>query len=135
LTAWYIYRGGDDRGPLHGRFDHDARPLAGSADYPVQVAIAVPMHQPGEDGLGVESEQAALAAIERAVLERAGDRAVLVGVITTIGVREFVLYTGDDGEWLEPFHRSLSAEFDDYELQMMARRDPDWAVYRAFVAS
>ena len=57
---------------------------------------------------------------------------VLVGVISTGGVREFVLYTGD-GQWLEEFQGAISAAVGTHEIQMMARRDPEWRVYRAFV--
>ena len=132
LTAWYIYRGGDEKGDLHARFDHDAAPLAGRPEFEIQVGLAVPLLDPGADGLPREGELDALDAIERIVVEEAGDRAVLVGVISTGGVREFVLYTGD-GQWLEEFQRSVSAAVETHEIQMMARRDPAWLVYRAFV--
>jgi hypothetical protein len=132
LTAWYIYRGGDAKGELHARFDHDAAPLAGRPEYEIQVGLAVPLLDPGPDGLPLDDELPALDAIERVVVEEAGDRAVLVGVISTGGVREFVLYTGD-GQWLEEFQGSVSAAVETHEIQMMARRDPEWLVYRAFV--
>jgi len=132
LTAWYIYRGGDARGPLHGRFDHDARPLAGSPEYPIQVGVAVPLLEPGLDGLPQEHELPALDEIEKVIVGIAETDAVLVGVISTAGVREFVLYTGD-GEWLEAYHNALSAAIESHEVQMMARRDPEWTIYRAFV--
>jgi hypothetical protein len=132
LTAWYIYRGGDAKGDLHARFDHDAAPLAGRPEYEIQIGLAVPLLDPGPDGLPQEDELPALDAIERVVVEEAGDRAVLVGVISTGGVREFVLYTGD-GQWLEEFQGAISAAIGTHEIQMMARRDPEWRVYRAFV--
>jgi uncharacterized protein DUF695 len=132
LTAWYIYRGGDAKGELHARFDHDAAPLAGRPEYEIQVGLAVPLLDPGPDGLPLDDELPALDAIERVVVEHAGDRAVLVGVISTGGVREFVLYTGD-GQWLEEFQGAVSAAVETHEIQMMARRDPEWLVYRAFV--
>ena len=132
MTAWYIYRGGDARGELHARFDHDAAALAGSPLYEIQVGLAVPLHDPGADGLPLDEELPALDDIERVVVEQARDRAVLVGVISTGGVREFVLYTGD-GQWLEEFQGAVSAAVETHEIQMMARRDPEWQIYRAFV--
>ena len=132
MTAWYIYRGGDARGELHARFDHDAAPLAGSPQYEIQVGLAVPLLDPGANGLPLDEELPALDDIERVVVETAGDRAVLVGVISTSGVREFVLYTGD-GQWLEEFQGAVSAAVETHEIQMMARRDPEWQIYRAFV--
>ena len=132
MTAWFIYRGGDAKGPLHGRFDHDARPLAGSPDYPIQIGIAIPLLEPGPDGLPQEPELGTLDDIERTIVGIAEGDAVLVGVISTGGVREFVLYTGD-GEWLEGYHDALSAAIESHEVQMMARRDPEWTIYRAFV--
>ena len=132
MTAWYIYRGGDEKGPLHGRFDHDARPLAGSADYTIQIGVAIPLLEPGPDGLPQEHEIPALDEIERTIVGVAEGDAVLVGVISTGGVREYVLYTGD-GEWLEAYHDALSEAIDSHEVQMMARLDPEWTIYRAFV--
>ena len=132
LTAWYTYRGGDAKGELHARFDHDAARLSGRPEYEIQVGLAVPLLDPGPDGLPLEAELPALDAIERVIVEEAGDRAVLVGVISTGGVREFVLYTGD-GQWLEEFQGAVSAAVETHEIQMMARRDPEWLVYRAFV--
>jgi hypothetical protein len=107
LTAWYIYRGADASGPLHGRFDHEGRPLAGSPQYPIQVGIAIPLLDPGDDGLAQVHELPALEEIERTVVGVAEGQALLVGVITTAGTREYVLYTGD-GEWLEAYHSALS---------------------------
>lgn len=132
MTAWYIYRGGDAQGELHARFDHDARAFAGRPEYEIQVGLAVPLLEAGPDGLPLEHELPALDAIEQVVVREAGDRAVLVGVISTGGVREFVLYTGD-GQWLEEFQGAVSAAVETHEIQMMARRDPEWLVYRAFV--
>jgi hypothetical protein len=132
LTAWYIYRGADDAGPLHARFDHDARALSGSGDYPIQVGIAVPLEDPGPDGLPQDAELPALDAIERWVVELSEGRGTLVGVISTRGVREYVLYT-DDGAWLEGFQHRLSVAAEPHEVQMMARNDPEWKIYRAFV--
>ena len=132
MTAWYIYRGGDAHGELHARFDHDARSLAGRPEFEIQVGLAVPLLEPGPDGLPLEHELPDLDAIERVVVQEAGDRAVLVGVISTGGVREFVLYTGD-GQWLEEFQGAVSAAVETHEIQMMARRDPEWLVYHAFV--
>ena len=47
-------------------------------------------------------------------------------MISTGGVREFVLYTGD-GQWLEEFQGAVSAAVETHEIQMMARRDPGMA--------
>jgi hypothetical protein len=132
LTAWYVYRGGDEQGPLHALFDHDARPLAGTDAYRIQVGVAVPLLDPGPDGLPQESEIADLDEIERVLVSLVEERAVLVGVISTGGVREFVLYTGD-GEWLETFQQLLSVAAEPHEVQLMARPDPEWKIYRAFV--
>jgi type IV secretory pathway TrbD component len=79
-----------------------------------------------------EAEQ--LNAFEDAVIERAGNRAVLVGVITTSGMREFVLYTGS-GEWIAAFHQDLIAALPTHTVQVMAKTDPKWSTYRQFASS
>lgn len=58
-----------------------------------------------------------------------GDRAVMVAVVTTGEMREFVLYTGA-GDWIAKFDGDLQAAAGDHtEVQVMAQRDPEWTAY------
>jgi hypothetical protein len=43
-----------------------------------------------------------------------------------------VIYTGS-GDWIPQFHQDMRATVATHEIQMMAKRDPQWDVYRSFV--
>ena len=73
-----------------------------------------------------------LAVFEDALIEKVAARAVLVGVITTNGTREFVMYTGS-GDWIAALHEELKAALPTHEVQVIAQTDPSWSVYRQFV--
>jgi hypothetical protein len=131
---WAVSEGNHNGKRLIARFRTGARPWVGSSKYPIQIGVAVPLVAPDGDGMpgGVEAEQ--LTAFEDALIGRAVDRAILVGVITTSGMREFVLYTGS-GEWIALFHEDLIAALPTHTVQVMAKTDPKWSTYRQFVSS
>ncbi len=71
-----------------------------------------------------------LAAFEDFIETRAAGFAVLVAVITTRGVREFVLHTGS-ADWIDGFHRDLDAALLTHQVQVLAELDLDWTVYKS----
>src|SRR5207237_9543812 len=92
----------------------------------------VPLKSPDANGFPGADEVKQLDALEDELVTLAGDRALLVGVITTSGMREFVLYTGT-GDWIAQFHKDRQARTDHHEVQVMAREDRACGTYRAFV--
>lgn len=91
------------------------------------------MTAPDERGFPAAPDEGdRLEALEERIIEMAAEHAVLVGVITTNGTREWVLYT-DAGEWIEPFHHALDDATPGYDVQVFAEHDPEWSVYTAFV--
>jgi hypothetical protein len=86
---------------------------------------------PNDNGLPVGDEADALESFEEQLVARVAGSGVLVLVITTSGMREFVLYTGDAG-WLPQLHEDLQAALPDYDVQMVGETDPKWAVYKQF---
>jgi hypothetical protein len=129
---WQVYEGRQNGKRLIASFNTGARQLVGSRNHGIQIGVAVPFHQPDPEGMPGADEMAQLTAFEDALAARAAGRAVLVGVITTGGMREFVLYTGS-GDWIEGFHHDLSAALPSHQVQVMAKSDPKWSVYRQFV--
>ena len=130
--AWEFSEGSYEGRPIITRFDRGAEALAGSREYPIQIGVAVRFRAPREDGFPSQDEAAELYEIEDKILELAPGGAVLVGVITTNGMREFVLYTGS-GDWIAAFHAALRDAIPHHEVQVMAKHDPKWDVYRQFV--
>ncbi len=130
--AWDISRGEYDDMLLLARFNSAYRRASNLTDYPIQIGVAIPLVSPDAHGMPGSHEEVELAAIEETILREAAGQAVLVGVITTKSMREFVLYT-TTGDWIESFHLRLSSGVASHEIQVMAKRDPEWTVYRQFV--
>lgn len=101
-------------------------------EHRIQIGVAVPLNDPNEHGPPHGDEHDELNAIEDLVVEVAGERATLVGVITTQSMREFVLYARDH-DWIAGFHEELRRRVAHHEVQVMGQRDPDWETYRTFV--
>jgi hypothetical protein len=62
---------------------------------------------------------------------QSGERALVVAVITTNGMREFVLY-GHDPNDLSAKHRKPEGEISHHEIQLMIQADPDWMTFKRF---
>lgn len=132
VDAWQISRGEDDGHDLFARFNAAFRKAVDRESYPIQIGVALPLNEPDDLGLPTTEEGVALGEAEDVLLECAGDRAVLVGVITTHGMREFVLYT-DQPDWVAGFREELQSAIASHSVQVMAQSDPGWHVYRTFV--
>jgi len=100
-------------------------------EWPIRIGIAIPFNAPTKSGLPSPDEDSALGYIEAMICSTAGDRAVLVIVITTSGMREFVLHARTH-DWLSAFHEELRAAVPSRYVQMMADEHPSWSVYESF---
>ena len=101
------------------------------AGYEHQVGIAVPLNAPEPTGLPSPAEDAELGVIEDAVcvsLEQDAE-SLLVAIISTGGMREFVFYTRAPDEVKRRFEE-LQTALASHEIQLMIQTDKDWKVYR-----
>jgi hypothetical protein len=95
-----------------------------------EVKIAVPVHQPDENGFPRGDEADQLGAIEERLateLESIG-QTVFVGVLSSDGMREFVFYTDSPSE----VHLKLvdvRGAVTTHHLQFAVQDDPDWFVF------
>ena len=134
--SWKVGHGEYGGKVLIARFNAGLKEIAGHPEYPYQVGIAVPLKEPTEQGLPTVDEDEALAIVEQQlakVLEDARE-SLLVGVLSTGGMREFVFYTVDPAAVREKFER-LQGTISSHELQLMIQEDPAWNVYRGFIRS
>lgn len=128
---WSVASGHHDGKPLVVRCNTALRTMVGSPTHSIQVGVAVPLLAPDGNGFPEGEEQDQLHAFEDALIATVADRAVLAAVISTGGMREFVLYSGER-DWLPALHADLKSLLPDHEVQMMAQTDPAWSVYRFF---
>lgn len=125
-----VISGMHEEKPLVARLDTSAEQLMGR--YSVQVGVAITFNDPTPEGFPTPDETKQLESIEATLLRKAVEQSVLVGVITTGGMREFVLYT-NSSTWLEAFHEAMKKAVPTHQIHVIAKNDPDWAVYKSFV--
>jgi hypothetical protein len=131
-APWQEATGRDDAGmPVHVRWDPVAVAVAPVPGFDVQLGVTMPLQVSGEDGLPSPAEEQRLRGVEeslRAGLE-VGERARLVLVVTTRGLREFVGYAEDDG-WVAGWAADVKASLPD--AQVMTQLDSSWNTLRYF---
>ena len=118
------------------RINVGAAALRGHPDFATQVGIAVPFRDPDPNGFPGPAEDAEVRALEEAL--RAAlmpeQRTVLVAVLTTEGMREFVWYTRDPKR-VRKAVTAVANELRTHQVQLIMQEDPDWEVYAAFSES
>jgi hypothetical protein len=100
------------------------------AGYEHQVGIAVPFRAAQPSGLPSPQEELELNPVEDAICASLEETAqsLLVAIITTSGMREFVLYTCAPEQVKQRFVL-LRGSITSHQLQLMIQPDKDWAVY------
>ena len=129
---WLMSEGEYEGKPIVVRLNAGLAPLAASGTYPFQAGIAVRLNAPDERGFPSAEDSAALGRFEDEFVEAlCGDTSVVfAAVLTTGGMREFVFYASDEALLRERF-RAWAATPKSHRVQLMVRRDPRWATYRA----
>jgi hypothetical protein len=132
--SWRVVDAEYNDKPLIARFNAGLKDIVGHPEYRHQVGIAVPLKEPNARALPDVQEDRALANVEDEVSRALeSDReSILVGVITTAGMREFVFYTVDPSAVQRKFEE-LRFQIKSHDLQLMIQEDPDWSVFRRFV--
>jgi len=115
------------------RFNVALRPIAGHQEFPNRLGIIAPLREANDRGFPSRAEIKQLDAIEELIERRmcGGNESLLAGVVTSNGLREFVVYTSN----LEAASTKAEAvvrEATTHELQIIVRNDPQWRVYRTF---
>jgi len=112
------------------RLNTSYREVGSVPGYEHQVGIAVPFHAPEATGLPSPEENVELTAIEDAICPAIEEQAqsLLVAIITTGGMREFVFYTRAPQEVQKQFER-LRERITSHEIQLMIQPDKNWDVY------
>lgn len=134
-SSWTVSRGHYQGKPMFGRFNEGVASLAGRAEFPTQIGVAVPLNDPTEDGLPQGAEFAELNEIEDRLEQRltVGNESLLVGVITTAGMREFILYSSDAKQAVAKVQH-LAQTIRHHQLQWVVNDDPQWQVFRDLTA-
>lgn len=95
--------------------------------YPARIDVAVPLREPSFNGLPTAAEQRRLAGIEETLLGVVAARAVLAGVLTSVGVRHFVFYAAT-ADWAAEIEPALGPVAGHAAVQVTP--DPAWRAFR-----
>jgi hypothetical protein len=131
--SWSVAEGTHEGKAVATRFNVALRPIAGRDEFPDRLGILAPLHEANDRGFPNRAEIKQLDAIEELIDRRlsGGNESLLAGVVTTSGVREFVIYTSN-AEVSRAKAEALAREVTTHQLQIIVRNDPQWRVYRTF---
>jgi len=127
---WIIAEGLHEGQRLVVRMNIGARPLIDSERYPYKVGIAIPFKSPLSDGMPNEVEIQRYARIEDTIVNRfeVDHAGVPCIVITTQGMREFVVYSKTDN--VSDIIEDASLHFPEYDFQHIVEYDKNWDEFR-----
>lgn len=112
------------------RHNIGAQSMVGDGRYSFRVGIAIPFKSPQKDGMPGEDEIESMQHIEDMIYDyfHEGYKGVLCIIITTQGMKEFIIYsmTNDVAELIT----SLSQHFRLYDIQHYVEQDEEWNTYR-----
>lgn len=133
--SWAVAQGRHEGKPVATRFNVALRPIAGRDEFPDRIGIIAPLRNANDRGFPNRAEIRQLDAIEELIDKRmgGGNESLIAGVVTSNGLREFVVYTSN----LEAARAKADAvvqEVTTHELQIIVRSDPQWRVYRTFAS-
>lgn len=116
------------------RVNHGVSSAVGHPEYLHQVGVAVPLHSPDANGFPGTEESLQLNAVEDSLVARHGAarQCIHVATISTIGMREFVLYSSDPAA-THALLEQTSREVATHHMQHIIQPDPKCGVYRQFI--
>jgi hypothetical protein len=133
--SWSVAEGTHEGKAVVTRFNLALRPVAGCGEFPDRIGIIAPLHNANDRGFPNRAEIKQLDAIEELIEQRmsSGNESLLAGVVTSNGLREFVIYTSNL-ESAKAKAEAVTREIATHELQVIVRNDPQWRVYRTFAS-
>lgn len=134
--AWSVGMGTYEGKPMVTRFNKGLSALVGNPSFTKQLGMAVKFNQPDDRGFPPAQETAELDEIEAKIVQRfggTGNETLLAGVVTTGGMREFVLYTSN-AEAAAKIAQGIVDETRHHTVQFVVNDDASWNVYQQLAA-
>lgn len=127
---WSVAEGEHNGNVMIVRSNAGYREFGRLAHYEHQVGIAVPLRGAESTGLPSPEEDAQFGEVEDILCRSFEQEAesLLVGIITTSGMREFVFYTRAPEQVKKRFEMVRST-ITSHEIQLMIRLDKNWRAY------
>ena len=130
VHKWSVAESNVDGSRLIVRLNSSAREWVGHKALVIKLGFAVPLNAPNEHGLPCPDENSQLNEIEDVILREvaAKTKGILVLVLTTRAMREFVFYITADAD-IATIHGAIRGKVTTHEVQCMAETDPKWAAF------
>ena len=126
---WLTAEGRHEGQRLIVRLNTGVGSLVAHKKYPFRIGIAIPFNSPQENGLPNKDELQRFERIEDTIFNRfqVDETAVLCAILTTNGMREFILYSQIDD--ISTMLEDVSSHFSEYNFQRNVEQDADWQEY------
>ncbi len=118
---------------MNARFNEDPAVLAGAPDYPTLISVEVRLREPQLNGMPAGAEIQQLDLLESTIIDLLDGRGVCASVITTGGIREFVIYS-QGWDWIAAFEEQLRRTIHSHDVRVTEQHEPGLAPYNQFVA-
>ena len=130
---WTVASGDNEGKTIFVRLNTGASAVSKQSALRHRIGIAVLLRAPDASGLPTPDESATLSHIEEAVEAalRVGHESILVVVVTTGGMREFLLYSAAPQK-AEAAIATVQAQFPSYQIQFYVQPDAEWDAYASF---
>ena len=130
VGPWSVAEGKHGGRAMFVRRNTGYREFESVPGYEHQDGIAVPLRNAEENGLPGPVELALLGEIEEIICGLLEEQAesILVAVITTSGMQEFVFYTRDP-HCVQKRFEELRKRINSHEIQLMIQSDKTWRIY------
>jgi hypothetical protein len=130
---WLVSEGKHNGNPMFVRTNTGYGEFTRVPGYDHHVGIAIPLRESTINGLPGEAESILLSEMEDTFCVSLEEQAaaLLVAVITTSGMREFVFYTNNPGV-IEQRVTKLRKQITSHEIQLVIQPDREWRVYSRF---
>jgi len=127
---WSIGEGQNNGQIMIVRSNTGYREFGNVPGYDHQVGIAVPLKKAETTGLPSPAEDALLGEVEDVICNSLEEHAesLLVAVISTGGMREFVFYTREPQRVQQRFEQ-LRTRITSHEIQLVIQPDRTWRIY------
>lgn len=129
--SWSLFEGKYNNSPMIVRKNFGVKELVAHRDLPCHVGFAIPLNNPNKNGLPTEHENVVLSQIEDILLDALKNSAVLVLVITTNRMREFVFYSNSSDDIIR-WYENGNQKIKDHQIQIAVEVDKSWGVYKQF---
>ena len=133
IDQWSVLQGENNGNPTIIRLNTGVKKIVGHPSYSYRIGIAIPLKNPQENGLPSPEENLDFYKIEDEIfnLFQNNNEAFVCVIITTNGMKEFVIYSTTDQD-IETKIDSLKSKFSEYDFQNYVQKDKNWDTYKEF---